>query len=200
MTFEITDALTATLQSVTNRTENHGDEKVPAISLGLKITTANTILDKLSKTLRPTLYRSANDDGQAGLEGVEASTPTLRQTGIEVIKLKGQLDGWTMRIDYGHDEDDPIELVQCKVDHFAVTPHDGGTVDLFLRVGTSDIEPEGAGILWSKNGQEITFSLIAPKVKQGDKADKALTDAGAPLFEATTPEQALADAVAGGNA
>jgi hypothetical protein len=192
MSFELHDQ-NATLTSVTNRVERHGDDDVPAISLHLKITTANTILDKLSRTLRPTLYRSASDAGQPALEGVEASTPQLRQTGIEIIKLKGQLDGWTMHIDYGHDEDDPIELGQCKVDHFAVTPHDGGTVDLFLRIGTSDIEPEDAGILWSKNGQEIVFSLIAPTVKAAEQ--KPLTD-GKPTLPGfdgeITPEEALA--------
>jgi hypothetical protein len=188
MSFEL-HSLAATLTSVTNRTESHGDEKVPAITLGLKITTANTILDKLSKTLRPTLYKAAEEEGQPALEGVEQATPLLRQTGIDILKLKGELNGWTMLIDYGIEESEPIELGQCKVDHFAVTPHEGGTVDLFLRIGTSAIEPEDAGILWSKNGQEITFSLTAPTMKIEEQ--QPLTDGGAPLFE-KTPEDALA--------
>lgn len=187
MPFELLDPITATLTSVTSRVERHGEEQVPAISLGLKITTANTILDRLHKTLRQTFYQSANDVGQPSLNGVEESTPLLRQPGIEEVKLKGELNGWTLLVDYGVDEGDPLELGACKVDHFRMTPLQGGTVDLCLRIGTSDIGPDEAGILWSQNGQEISIRLIAPKPQapaiDGTVGHPKATDGVGQLFE-----------------
>lgn len=59
------------------------------------------------------------------------------------------------------------------------------------RVGTSDVTPEDAGILWSKNGREITFSLTAPAMEVAEQ--QPLTDGGAPLFEQKTPEDAIAE-------
>lgn len=44
--FQITEMTEAHVASVTNRTETHGDEKVPAVSIGLELTCANTILDE----------------------------------------------------------------------------------------------------------------------------------------------------------
>ena len=77
----------ATITSFTGRTETHGKEKVPALSLGLRITTANTILDVISDTLRTTMYKSVQENDQADIDGVEPSTPLLRTDGIDTITL-----------------------------------------------------------------------------------------------------------------
>ena len=42
--FELLTPTPATITSVTPRTESHGDEKVPAMSLGFKLTMPNSIL------------------------------------------------------------------------------------------------------------------------------------------------------------
>lgn len=162
MPFELS-TIDADITSVTARTEKHGEEDVPAISLGFKITTANTILDALSPTLRTTLY--TRPEGQEDLPGVESTTPLLRTKGIDEVKLAGTLEGWTLTVDHGIDDSSAIVLGSCKVDKFRCVPKEGGTVELLFRVGTSDASPEDAGLLWAKNGQGVQISLDAPTAK-----------------------------------
>lgn len=162
MAFEL-DHQAATLKSVTIRKETHGDSKVTAVSFGLRFTAPNTLLDHLSPTLRTTLYKPAAIDGQEPLEGVDQPTPLLRQPGIEMLSLKGELNGWTVMIDHGIDEADPMTFGGCKIDGFKVAPMEGGTVELHARVGTSDIDPAEIGILGDKLQEEVVVSITAPK-------------------------------------
>lgn len=168
MTFELHD-IVATLRSVTPRTEKHGDEDVFAVSLGFKITTANTILDRLSPTLRDALYKAVPDQEQ--LPGVEPSTPLLRTRAIDTLTLAAVFEGWTLTIPHGIDEDAPIKLGIAKVDKFKLTPHEGGSVDLQFRVGSSDIDATEAGLLCAKLGQEVTITLTAPVIQTAPVID-----------------------------
>jgi hypothetical protein len=166
--FELTTPTPALLTSLTNRVEKHGEDDVPGMSLGLKITTANTILDLLSPTLRPTLY--TKPEGQEDVPGVEPTTPLLRTRGIEVLNLAGSLEGWTVTIEHGIDDQSAIVAGDCKVDAFRVAPKEGGTVELMFRVSTSDLDAKEAGLLWSKNHQEVSILVTKPKNK-GDGGD-----------------------------
>lgn len=161
--FELTDT-PAILTSVTPRTETHGDDKVFAISLGLKITGPNTLLDRLSPDLRHMLYKAKPDDTPE-LEGVEGSTPLLRCRGVDVVTFNGALEGWTLAVDHGIDESDPIAIGGCKVDKFKVSPSEGGSMDLMFRIGSNDIDATEAGLLCSHLSQEIKITLTAPKPK-----------------------------------
>lgn len=175
--FELTDPTEATLTSVTNRSELHGEEKVPAISLGFTVETANTILDRLSDTLRTALYTKAS--GQDGLPGVEETLPMLRTTCMDSIAVDGSFDGWTLNVDHGIDESEPITFGGCKVDKFRVSPKQGGTVELHFRVGTSDIDAESLGLIGMKLGQDLSITLLAPKVPGAEKPK----DGGGELFK-----------------
>jgi hypothetical protein len=100
--FELQNPTTALLTSVTPRTEHHGDSTVVAVSMKLKITGPNTLLDLLSPALRHTLYTAV--EGQDQLPGVEPATPLLRAKGIlDVIALKSCFGGWTLSVDHGID-------------------------------------------------------------------------------------------------
>lgn len=175
--FELTTPTEATLTSVTNRSELHGDDKVPAISLGFTIEAANTILDRLDKTLREALYTRAT--GQDGLPGVEETLPLLRTTCMDSISVSGSFDGWTLQVDHGIDEGEPITFGGCRVDKFRVSPKQGGTVELHFRVGTSDIDAESLGLIGMKLGQDLSITLLAPKVAAEPKPQ----DGGGELFK-----------------
>lgn len=159
--FELCEWTAATIMSYTGRTEKRGDEDVPALILRFKIRCSNQLLDQLSPTLRHTLY--AAPEGQVTLPGVEGTTPILRSNDITCVEISQKFEGWTLHVDYGVDEDDPIVCGGVKVDAFEVEPSNGGLVDLYLRTGTSDVKPHDAGILWSKNHQEVWIMLLAPK-------------------------------------
>ncbi len=163
--FALTNTTTAKLSSLTPRIEKHGDDNVPAVSLGLGITGPNTLLDLLQPGLRDALYKAADDAGD-NLPGVEAPTPMLRSRALEKIKLKmPDMVGWRLRIEHGIDDSSAIDLHECKVDKFNVEPFEGGSVLVTFRVGTSDVDETYAGRLAMKLGQEVQITLSAPEVK-----------------------------------
>lgn len=163
MPFQLTTPTAALLNSVTPRKEIHGDEPVSAISLGLSITGANTLLDHLDGgKLRNALYMAVPD--QEPLPGVEPSTPLLRARGIEEVKCAGTLEGWTLTVENGIDDTSAIVLGGAKIDKFRVKPVEGGSVTLLFRVGTSDISEDEAGALFGRLGQEIMIRITAPVI------------------------------------
>ena len=63
--FEINTLTEATLATLTPRIQKHGDEDVPAVSLGLELTVANTALDCIDPCIRDALFKRV--DGQPEL-------------------------------------------------------------------------------------------------------------------------------------
>jgi hypothetical protein len=166
MTFELTEYNEAHVATVTNRTEKHGEDDVPAVSLGLSITDANTILDRLDPKLRHALYRAA-DEAQGELPDVEGSTPVLRCNSIDRVELPTKLEGWTLELDEGIDGDEkPMTFGGCKLDKFKAEPKQGGSVVLSFRVGTSDVDADRLGKLAVHNKQSVWIKLHAPKAQE----------------------------------
>ena len=194
MPFELT-AIEATLRTVTPRTEKHGDEDVFAVSLGFKITTANTILDRLNPTLRTALYMAVPDQDQ--LPGVEPTTPLLRTRAIDTLTLAASFEGWTLTIPHGINENDPIKLGGASVKKFKVTPHEGGSVDLFFSVGSSDIDATEAGLLCAKLGQSFVIALTAPVLQSGDVIDGTVGHPGLAALKQDDQPDLLGDDDAG---
>lgn len=162
--FELQEFTQARLATVTNRVEKHGDEDKPAVSLGVEITTANTLLDVIDPTLRQALYK-AKPDAEPELPGVEQSTPVLRCNSIDRVTLPTAHEGWSLKIDDGIDETNPMEFGSVKVDKMSVEPKQGGSIVLRLRLGTSDIDAERLGKLGMHNGQDIWLQLLKPEPK-----------------------------------
>ncbi|WP_046111787.1 hypothetical protein [Aquincola tertiaricarbonis] len=168
MTFEFHEPIEATLKSVTPRTEKHGEDDVLALSMGLAITGPNTLLDRAFPGLRHSIYMAV--EGQPQLPGVEEATPKLRTNLMELVQLSAKYEGWTLTVDHGIDEDDPIALGGCRVDKFRVRPMEGGSVELLFRIGSNDIDSEEAGQLFGKLHQTISIRLKAPE-KPADVID-----------------------------
>ena len=139
--FELTRPTTELLASVTNRGELHGEDKVPAVSLGLTIVTSASILATLCPEVRA----------------------LLRAPGVDAVSLKTICQGWTVLVEHGIDEDEPIKLCGCKLDKFKVSPKDDDAVELRLRVASSDLTPLRLGLLGMKVQQAITVKMTAPK-------------------------------------
>jgi hypothetical protein len=161
--FQITEFTEAHLASVTNRVEKHGDDDKPAVSLGIAIEAANTLLDCIDPKIRHALYMAV--EGQEQLPGVEPSTPVLRYNSFETHKLTTAHEGWTLAVDDGIDDTQPMVFGGCKVDKFSVEAKQGGSIVLRLRVGTSDVDADKLGKLAMHNGQSIWITLKAPEKK-----------------------------------
>ena len=181
MQFQLTTWTAAVLATQTNRVEHHGDDHVPAVTLGFRITGPNTILDEFGDKLdiRHGLYMAPPDQEQ--LEGID-NTPLLRTPGIEHLKLKvPALEGWRLMIDHGIDEGDPIELHDCTVKKFHLEPFQGGSCELSFIVSTSDVDATYLGLIGMKLGQEVQIQLLAPVPAQ-EPIDGS-PDGGGPGFE-----------------
>lgn len=158
---QIHDFTEARMASLTTRIQKHGDEDVPAVSLGLQLTVANTLLDVIDPNIREALFKRV--DGQPDLPGVESTTPALRCQSIDRAVLSTKYEGWTLEVDDGIDETTPKTFGGCKVDKFIVEPMNGGTCLLSMRVGTSDLDAEKSGMLGMRLGQAIWIKLRAPE-------------------------------------
>lgn len=161
--FQILEFTEARLATLTNRSEKHGDEDVPATSLGLELTAANTLLDVIDPKIRHSLYVAV--DGQEQLPGVEPSTPVLRCNSFDRHTLPAKYEGWTLQIDDGVDDTKPMTFGSCKVDKLSVEAKQGGSIVLRLRVGTSDLDAERSGFLGMHVGQPVWITLTAPEKK-----------------------------------
>lgn len=160
---EITEFTEARLASVTNRTEKHGDEDVPAVTLAVEITTDNTILDGICPGLRHALYKAV--ESQEQLPGIEQSTPVLRSNVVDKVLLTTAHEGWRLQVDDGIDDTDPMDFEGVKVDKLKVDPKQGGSIVLGVRLGTSDVDSERLGKLAMHNGQSIWIKLLKPEPK-----------------------------------
>lgn len=174
--FEIQEFTEARLASVTNRTEKHGDEDLPAVSLSVEITAANTLLDSIDPTIRQALYKAVDDQDQ--LPGVEPATPVLRCNSFDSVALTTSHEGWRLMVDDGIDDTTPMEFSGVKVDKLRVDAKQGGSIVLKVRLGTSDVDAERLGKLGMHNGQCIWLRLLKPE-KKADVIDGTVGHPGA---------------------
>lgn len=160
--FEILTPTTAKLATLTPRIERHGDENVPAVSMRLKITGANTLLDLLTPGLLDALYTVVPDQEQ--LPGVEQAKPLLRTRAVERFSVKmPDMVGYRLVVEHGIDDGSGIDLHDVKVDKVIVEPFEGGSCEVSFRVGTSDVDETYLGRLGMKLGQDVLITLRAPE-------------------------------------
>ncbi|MEY5100665.1 MAG: hypothetical protein RJA36_3384 [Pseudomonadota bacterium] len=160
--FAIPEFTEAHLASVTNRVEKHGDDDKKAVTIGVEITTANTMLDAIDPKLREAMFKP-KPDAEPELPGVEISTPILRCNSIDRVVLPTKHEGWTLAIDDGIEGDaDPMLFGSVKVDKLSVEPKQGGSIVLRMRLGTSDVDADKLGWLGMHNGEEIWIKLTPP--------------------------------------
>ena len=164
MLFELPANTECELISFTGRTQKSGPDDVPAVSFRLKLrSVSNTMLDRLSKTFRQTAY--APVEGQEQLPGVEPTTPILRSKDLKHWAPENCFEGWQVIVSRGlSDAATALRMGSCKVDDFRADLFDGGYIDLDFRVGTADIDEEGAGMLWARQKRKVFVTVIAPEM------------------------------------
>jgi hypothetical protein len=167
MPFQLIEPTRATIASVTLRREMHGEDLVPAVSIGLAIPGGPQMLDILGKGLRGAFFDGKGAETPKGqtVEMQLADNSRLRFGNlVETIALKGELVGWKLSIDYGVAGD--IVLGNCKVDKFRIELHEGA-IELRARVGTCDVDDTRMGHLAMLIDREVSITLTSPKVKDG---------------------------------
>jgi hypothetical protein len=163
--------VTAKITSVTPLSEKHGNKRVPAQSLIIKVTLKNRRLDFFDDQLRHAFYRVPDGEENTpslgidpdDLEGLtEKRFPWMAQD----IEVERELTGYTLIIDYGlGDEKSNIELEAKKIDNFKIGIRDHGLFELSHRfiVHPDTLEK---GRIEELLQQEIKVHLRAPKIQE----------------------------------
>lgn len=163
--------VTAKITSVTPLSEKHGNKRVPAQSIILKVTLPNRRLDFFDTDLRHAYYKVPDGKEQNpslgvdpdDLEGLtEKRFPWMTQD----IEVERELSGYTLVIDYGlGDEKSNIELEAKKIDNFKLGIRDHGLFELSHRfiVHPDTLEK---GRIEELLQQEIKVHLRAPKIPE----------------------------------
>lgn len=167
--FELTNPTPVTIVSVTPRREMHGDEKTPALSVGIRYKGPNSILDDIDAGLLAMLYRSVESEtGQLEIEEARVThLPKLRSVALGTIGIKGEFVGWRLQVKYGIDDSTAVVLTDCKLDKLRIVELcEGGTVELRFRIGTSKIDERAIGQLAMMMDQEVPVTLTGPKIAE----------------------------------
>lgn len=196
--FQIDTPTPAILKSKTARDEKHGSEEAPAISLGWRLRVPNTWLDMLSPGLSDVFYEPGPAGAQVEIAEAQVVTLTkLRNAAIGPLEVRNAYTSCTLGVNFNGK---PLLFGGCKVDKFVVNEMmEGGTVEIDLRIGTSDISAATAGkLVMMTAGSKHEITLAVPE-QEDDKpaAQASIADTGsaaAPVESQTTPIEALAKA------
>ncbi|WP_434110454.1 hypothetical protein [Paraburkholderia caffeinilytica] len=116
------------VEHINTRTEYHGDDEVLALDLIITTDLPNTSLDRLSSTLRRSLYDA---DGTGDLVDPD-HTPRLRNPQLGTLHWSGSFPADFTFSDSDHDDDLPF--TDAKLDRIRFVPREGGTVAYTFRV------------------------------------------------------------------
>lgn len=157
MQFQVTKS-PAKLDSFTPRAELHGEEKVPACSIGLTIGLHSSALDQFDPSYRPFLFREETgaDEGQGNLTLVAGDKLTaLAKPKLKALKLAEEFPGYTLRIHAGLDSGADLVLSDAKLSGFEFKAISGGSVEIGFSVAAKPDEAQ-AGRLYGLVQQRWT--------------------------------------------
>lgn len=185
MMFNLPNNTECTLTSFVGRTQKSGPDDVPAVTFRLKMeSVTNAMLDLFSPTMRLTVY--APVEGQDQLPGVEPVTPVLRSKDLKHWAPETLLEGWSVIVARGIDDDSALQMGKCKVDDFRFDFYQGGHMDVDFRVSTGDIGEDGAGMLWGRQKRKVFVMISSPAIQSGPVIDGSVD-----AFRADHPEADL---------
>lgn len=158
------DKQRAKLANVNVRSEVKGEDREPAADLKVHIRAPNDILAHFHPSLKSLLYyfddaRPA-DLADAAQRATEGYAPHRRMPSLTgPLNWDDGMENATVAIGVPGAKT-VLELVGCKVNSIQITPLDGGTVDLVLRVQAHPDEKQ-FGKLCQLVQTEVEFTLTA---------------------------------------
>lgn len=137
------------ITSTNSRKETHGDDKVPAIDVGLEWHASNDALAMFDGRLKAALYQRAKapppDAPQGELELPVSDMPCLRFPDLGPIKFNREIEG--ARLTIRSELFEPIVLADCKVNKFSFECVEGGTTIVRFRVQQQRVGRDESGAL-----------------------------------------------------
>lgn len=151
------------VRSVNVRSENFGNDHVPAIDIGFRLTGSNKLLDLIDPEIRKRFYKAAPKNAtQPELDGVEplSDTPVRCLNCIEMpLSLNADYTGRNIVVDWGLGEKSNITLSGCDANNLKANLLEGGSVELDWRVQVSNVDADTIGKMGMlvKNKTKITM-------------------------------------------
>lgn len=168
------------IKKVTGVEEFKGDKRDYGCSVRIEWIAPNTILDDFDKDARPAFYErdtgkpGTNAEGQGELALPRADVELTKRKCLYIetpLRLKKELDGYTITFHRGATPASDITLTEVNLDDFTADPHDGGSI---LMGCNAYMKPpvEQRGYIDHMSKTEIEITLMPPEAKQSDLVDK----------------------------
>jgi hypothetical protein len=138
------------------RTEFHGEDEVTMVDLTLIAEVANFELDKLSPTLRESLF-----DGDPDMLGADEN-PLVHPKNPELgaLRWKAEFDLVVLRLHAGAKAKDDIVFGDAKIKKIGFEPEEGGTCKTVYQIAVQPTEDQGARLMMLL-GRDVRISLEA---------------------------------------
>jgi len=161
----------AKVRSVNLRAEKHGDDGVPAVDIRLELDRPATDLAMFGPRLRAALFwRDPDADGD--LLDDPDHMPHLRCPEMPgPFAVEHQLVGARVVLDYGLGGRSDIALDAAKVNRIKVTPVEGGSVRMSLRVQAAHIDESIAGRLAMMIDRETAVTIDPAEATLGEDGE-----------------------------
>ncbi|MBF3462938.1 hypothetical protein ISG00_14650 [Burkholderia pseudomallei] len=158
--FNVQDTL-AKITSCTNRSEKHGKEREPAISIGLTLVGGGELLDQFDAALRPMLYRKPQPKpGELPME--HAGLTELRFPQLRNMRWDKSYSGYLLRFHIGATGMEDVLLSECGLKDIRFTTQEGGSVGVHFKITAHPKDEEDHGKIARRVQQEIGITLTPP--------------------------------------
>jgi hypothetical protein len=153
----------AKIVSVTNVSEKHGKERVPAVCIGLYLVGSGSILDQFDGALRPMLYRKPQPTpGGLPLEYDDNELTELRFPFMRNLAWDRKYAGYMLRIRIGASGADDVLLAECGLKDIRFVAQEGGSVGVAFKVTAHPNNEIDHGRIATRLQQEIFIDLTPP--------------------------------------
>lgn len=153
---------------VAKREENHGDEKVDAMTMKIRIPISCMEMDAWFGRQSRLQWYEPNQS--ATVPGVEPVTTELRSTlfqGPYKMGYEGIGYVFSMRRGAGHSDLLAAVLNGADLKRFLLNPKQGGSCELDLSANVSGLDEETMGRLCGMGGRDVEVMFAPPSVQEG---------------------------------
>jgi hypothetical protein len=152
------------ITSVNVRRENHGDDNVPSLDIGVEFNAGNDALAMFDSRLKAALYQKGRAAGEASagqgeLDLPVSDLPSLRFPDLAPLHWNAELHSQVLTVFAASGE--VVELAECKVNKFVVQCIEGGSLRVTFRVQKAGVERDEYGALAMMLDTDVDATLHA---------------------------------------
>jgi hypothetical protein len=153
----------ATVTSVTNIAEKHGNARVPAVSIGLSVTGASTLLNHFDEALRGFFFRREQPKPGA----LPLDTEELTELRFPLLKNPSwnkEYAGYQLRFLIGATGKEDVLLNDVDLKAIGINPLEGGSVQISFKAHAQPNSESDHGKIARMLMQECSLTLTPPDV------------------------------------